>query len=278
VSEQGLGPDARKLIEQALREEVQADPGELARVRKRVLTVSVGVGALGSAGKTLALTGAGGSVGAASIVKAALLGASAAAVAVGLSSVFGLHEPRSVPEAGRPSAPEVTATATRIERPGPLETGASPASKIEGSGRATPTPHTPVAPAPRNLPEPAGETALPKRERAPMQGATPANVEPSRESDSDSSLLKEIALLEQVQVALRAGNGARALSLLDQNSPQPGSGQLGAERLAAEVFAACQAGDRERAARAARRFLQAYPATPASARVRASCAGPEAER
>ena len=100
----------------------------------------------------------------------------------------------------------------------------------------------------------------------------------SRESDSDSSLLKEIALLEQVQVALRAGNGARALSLLDQNSPQPGSGQLGAERLAAEVFAACQAGDRERAARAARRFLQAYPATPASARVRASCAGPEAER
>lgn len=75
-------------------------------------------------------------------------------------------------------------------------------------------------------------------------------------------------MLERVRRELRAGRGAQALALLDQTS---GGGQLGAERLAAEVFAACQAGRTERARRAAERFLRRYPAGALAARVRASC-------
>jgi hypothetical protein len=51
------------------------------------------------------------------------------------------------------------------------------------------------------------------------------------------------------------------------------NGQLRQERLAAEVFAACQTGQVTRAERAARRFLSEHPATPAGERIRASCAG-----
>jgi len=290
VTDEQLGREARELIEQALREEKQADPAELAQVRKRVLTVSVGVGALGSAGKTFAVPGA---IGAVSIMKAALLGASAAVVAVSLSSVLGLHEPAPAPNsapapapnsAPAPAAPERAQPAplepvvqmAPVEHQAALETGAAPtpqpvspppAARRSEGGSPVPAPIPPPLPAP---------TAEPQRESTDAPSANREGA--SSAAGSDSSLLQEIALLEQVQAALRAGNGARALSLLDQKSPASGSGQLGAERLAAEVFAACQVGDRQRAGRAARLFLQAYPATPASARVRASCAGEEAER
>ena len=282
MTDEQLGREARELIEQALREEKQADPAELAQVRKRVLTVSVGVGALGSAGKTFAVPGA---IGAVSIMKAALLGASAAVVAVSLSSVLGLHEPAPAPNsAPAPAAPERAQPApldpvvqmAPVEHQAALETGAAPtpqpvspppAARRSEGGSPVPAPIPPPLPAP---------TAEPQRESTDAPSANREGA--SSAAGSDSSLLQEIALLEQVQAALRAGNGARALSLLDQKSPASGSGQLGAERLAAEVFAACQVGDRQRAGRAARLFLQAYPATPASARVRASCAGEEAER
>ena len=265
-----LGQEARELIDQALREEEQVDPSELARIRKRVLTVGVGVGTLGSAGKTLAVQGAGTAVGAVAIVKATLLGASAAVVAVGLSS---LVTPRSAPRAPDP-APLVArspalAPAVRGEHTEGMVTGTAnvlPAELAAKSPTATSQSRTalPIA-APHSPPEraPDSTSVLPK----------PASDAPPATNGSDSSLLEEIALLERVQVALRAGNGAQALSLLDQSSAANGSGQLGSERLAAEVFAACQVGDRQRASRAARRFFRDYPKTPASDRVRASCAG-----
>lgn len=266
-----LGQEARELIEQALREEQQVDPGELARVRKRVLAVSVGVGTLSTAGKTFAMQGASTTVGAMAIAKAVLLGASAAVVAVRLSSWV---EPRSGQRALDPApltaaAPE-SATALRSEH-----------ARGAGTGTVNGLPAQPArSPAARNP----SRTALPvaplsSAEHAPASGSAgpkPATDAPPATNGADSSLLEEIALLERVQVALRAGDGARALSLLDRSPAEKGSGQLGSERLAAEVFAACQVGNRQRASRAARRFFQDYPATPASDRVRASCAGEDA--
>lgn len=261
-----LGREARELIEQALREEEHADPSELARIRKRVLAVSVGVGALGSASKTLAVQGTSTAIGAVSIVKAALLGAGAAVVAVGLSSVVRPQASLPAIEPAPRNAPAPAARVTHIEPTATVAASPAPSARalkapvaVGRSQGALP------ATAPRVAPERAHDStsALPKA----------LNDVPPSTSSGDSSLLEEIALLERVQAALRAGNGTHALTLLDQNSPS--SGQLGSERLAAEVFAACQVGDRQRASRAARQFFRDYPATPASARVRASCAGEE---
>jgi outer membrane protein assembly factor BamD (BamD/ComL family) len=93
-----------------------------------------------------------------------------------------------------------------------------------------------------------------------------------------AELAEELANLRRVQEALRAGRGAEALRLLDAGSSRLDQGQLRQERLAAEVFAACQSGEVERARRAARRFLDENPATPSAARLQSSCVGAELGR
>jgi hypothetical protein len=257
-----LSEEARELIDQYLREEVPADPVELARIRGRVLVISVGVsaGALGSAGKAMAVSGVSATLAGVSIMKAALLGATAAMVAIGLSSALEADLPR----AAAPTSSEASATSSAVP--------AKQANEIEGPPRPLAMPVAPptfasAAPA-QNARRSASE---PKRAVLGSSSAVPSDAPPS--AVPASALFEEVALLERVQSALRSGDGVRALDLLDQVALAPEAGQLGAERLAAEIFAACQTGDRERALRAARRFFRDYSSTPASARVRASCAG-----
>ena len=265
MNDDRLGREARELIEQALREEEQVAPVELARIRRRVLSVGVGVGALGSAGKTLAVPGTA-AVSAISVVKATLLGASAAVVALGLSSVV---TPKPVPNAAR-GQPAILAPAPSLLPRDPIQVSPENARVLEplAAEKATRPAVAPRSPPPSRMGT--------ESERPPAAVPTPPAAQQgaaSAANPSNSALLAEVALLERVQTALRSGAGAEALALLDQKLPR--SGQLGAERLAAEVFAACQAGDRGRARRAAQLFFQNYPGTPATARVRASCAGEE---
>ncbi|HEX6271825.1 MAG TPA: hypothetical protein VFZ53_02240, partial [Polyangiaceae bacterium] len=93
--------------------------------------------------------------------------------------------------------------------------------------------------------------------------------------EASAALHEEAALLQRVQQELRAGRGAEALRLLDASSERLERGQLRQERLAAEVLAACQTGDRARALQSARAFAAENPATPSAARLRGSCVGAE---
>jgi hypothetical protein len=269
VTDERLGREARELIEQALREESSADPSELARIRKRVLAVSVGVGALSSAGKSLAVPGAGAAIGAVSIMKAALLGASAAVLAVGLSSVLEREKPTTEGEPYPPSMPAPALRTAHVERAAGVEKSDAPAQERS----KVPV----VASQSQKASRAISAGTKPQRERESPGTSPSIRHDAPGLGSSDTSLLEEVALLERVQAALRAGDGAQALSLLDKNTSVSGSGQLGSERLAAEVFAACLVGNRARASRAARHFFQEYSATPASARVRASCAGEGSE-
>ena len=90
-------------------------------------------------------------------------------------------------------------------------------------------------------------------------------------------LSAELSLLTATQAALRDGRGAEALSLIDSYDRKFPGGQLLGERLAAEVFAACQVGDRARATRAAQRFSQRDSSSVLAGRVRRSCAFERAE-
>jgi hypothetical protein len=107
--------------------------------------------------------------------------------------------------------------------------------------------------------------------------AGPRHVSPSAEprdphgalGAGDGRLQAELAELENVQAHLRAGRGEAALELLDTRSD--GGTLLEEERMASEVLAACQAGQRDRARRAALAFLARAPGSLLANQVRNSC-------
>jgi hypothetical protein len=291
-----LGRDARELIERALRDEESADGVELARIRRRVLAAGASASVLGSAGKALAVLGKA-SVG--PILKAFGLGLALTVLALGIPTVLSKERPnRRVREPAHvqatPARPAQKNAAPTAEQPAvtpaapvpprsPVRANASPQLSAQA-----PHVQAPVAAGEPEVHAPSAEVLAPRTEFAPPANATTpraASSPPSNETYSTpraltppkpSTLVQELALLEKVQSELRAGHGAAALRLLDQSTP-PQGGQLQAERLAAEVFAACQMGDVARARASARAFLSRYASSPASARVRGSCAGEQVE-
>ena len=86
------------------------------------------------------------------------------------------------------------------------------------------------------------------------------------------SLGEETASLGEAQRALKQGDGARAVALLDELAARHPTGVLREERLAARVFALCAADRVEEAREAGKRFLEELPASVQAERVRASCA------
>ncbi|HET9953194.1 MAG TPA: hypothetical protein VFQ61_01755 [Polyangiaceae bacterium] len=317
----GLGPEARALIEQALRDEGSVDSMELARIRRRVLASTLGAGVIGATGEAAALKAPAALLGAGSLVKAALVGTAAAVLAFGISYVWvpppgaskvrpvapptavtgarKVHAtPASGPEEASSQSPSFSTTPSVIpessvisagggEVPRPAErapavdlphSNATSGHAQDSSGvrspRAESPPLDPLAnPAARSVGQtlPAGGSA-PMSRGSVLQDSALAGPGMPTPAIQPPSLVDELTLLERVQNELRAGQGEQALRLLDQDRARAGD-QLRAERLAAEVFASCQAGQLERARYAATRFLRQYPTTPAAARVRASCGG-----
>jgi pimeloyl-ACP methyl ester carboxylesterase len=83
-------------------------------------------------------------------------------------------------------------------------------------------------------------------------------------------LAEETALLASANAALRAGDGARALALLDDYDHRYPAGILREEVLATRIIARCEldAGDATSSADA---FLARHPRSPLAPRVRSSC-------
>jgi hypothetical protein len=94
-------------------------------------------------------------------------------------------------------------------------------------------------------------------------------------TDPGKSLVAETTLLEQVNAAINAGAGARALTLIGEYDRRYGSagGALQEERSAAEVLALCLTDRTEEAEARARAFLRTWPHSPLVRRIQASCAG-----
>jgi hypothetical protein len=119
-------------------------------------------------------------------------------------------------------------------------------------------------------------SGAPPKARVAVATAVAAPSEPS--ATPGSTLRAELELMSQVQTALRDNRGVRALSLLERYDDAFPRGQLGTERLAAEVFAACQVGDVARARRAATKFLQRDASSTLAERVKAACIDSERAR
>ncbi|HVY32313.1 MAG TPA: hypothetical protein VHB79_37510 [Polyangiaceae bacterium] len=236
------------MLEQARSEELPLAPDATHRAQlKRSLLQGV---ALGQAPISVAAAsvGAKGAVQVVPFVKGICVG-----LLLSGGVAVGAHQLSS---SGAPSAPVVVA-APSTNAPAPQQPAPTPLSTI------TPPSSTPTE-------APVSEQALPSA-KAANAASRPAPSEEIPEAPA-LALRAELELMTAAQTALRDGRAAESLAFLERYDRTFPGGQLLGERLAAEVFAACQLGDRARATRAATRFLQRDSGSLLAERVRRSCA------
>ena len=242
-----LNDEARALIRAARTDEQAPGGAHRARLRQKVL-------ARAAAGSVVTLLGE-------SVAQAGAHSlSSVVASSVGIGFGVGLVLAGAAPLAFSPSP-----AAHSVQAQAPT-----------GSGRAAPrrrvVPESALADGERPAPPWTAPVASASSRELSEVNAAPAPRRPSLVAPPESALRSELDLMARVQEALRDNQGARALLLIASYDARHPSGVLASERLAAEVFAACQTGDRARARRAADRFLAQDGASSLAARVRNACA------
>lgn len=184
----------------------------------------------------------------------------ASVVVVGVTAVVMTRTP-----AVEPPAPSVTATAPPapvVEPVEPSEPQAAPASPEEPvDPPSAVAPKKPVKRVKRQPPSSARSEPVPVPQpivTAPVAEPTPDELEAETQG------------LKEVQLALRANDPRRALTLLDQQDARFTRGQLKQEREGARVLATC-ATEPSAGAAAFERFRLAHPASPLLTRLKAAC-------
>lgn len=171
-----------------------------------------------------------------SIAEVAISAEPHAAGAPGVGAVEQETAKRAVPVASPPPEPAP-------EPPAVLPSVAAP---------SRPEARRAVAPARVSAP-PATSVDSAEAAPAPLQAA---------ERAAPSSLSDQLAQLQRARSALRSGQAAHALELLDTYQGQLDGQTFGAEATLLRIEALAATGQRERAAELARRFLHDYPNSP----------------
>jgi hypothetical protein len=247
-----LSDDTRSLIRDALAEERRPGHAHRNRLRRSVLARAATGGVVTLVGASVAK--ASGHSLLALVVNGVGLGFGAGLVLAGAAQLA--------------FAPKIQSDShENVAQPAPVRS-----VQVTSVGASVPDRALPVGPMTSAEPIDLDGSSQSKRrfvESAPSAAANAA---------SGSRLRAELDLMAQVQGALRDGHGAHALELIARYDAQHPSGMLQNERLAAEVFAACETGDRARAGRVARHFLARDSVSALAARVKNAClaAGDEA--
>jgi hypothetical protein len=271
-----LGPEARAIVGVA-RSADDPTPADRARLRGAVfaaIAAGSAVGAGGAASAAPAVAGAAKAAGAgalASISVAAKVG-----VAVAVAALVGagaLVATRPGAEASRaPSSSAVAVVAPPRVEPLASSSSAAPAVPVASpAARVEPAlePSVVASAAPRVAPKSAIARAAASAAPEPVAPPSPAPAAPV-----EDPLAVEARRLGEVQGALAAGDPARALSLVDEQSAAFSKGELAEERRAARVIALCKLGRVAEARAAADAFLRDHPGSPLADRVRAACPAP----
>jgi len=128
----------------------------------------------------------------------------------------------------------------------------------------------PLAPAPIVPPRAQVAETATDAEHAPKAPAT-AVADASPSADPASTLASEVHLLNGAQYWITAGDGPRALAIIDRYLAEHPRGALREELLAARVLALCLSGDHGAARSAARAFVANSPRSPQLPRLARSC-------
>ena len=124
------------------------------------------------------------------------------------------------------------------------------------------------------LPPPATAPAKPPLEEPPVVEprvvASVERVQPQqRPVRAPRSLAEQLEVLGQARAALRAGNGGRALTLLDEYAQRKNSVDMNAEAMLLRIEALQAVGQRDQANRLAQQLIKRYPDNPLADRARA---------
>jgi TolA-binding protein len=120
--------------------------------------------------------------------------------------------------------------------------------------------------------EPSPARRRPRPAPSPPEG--PEEDEPSPPA-ADATLHAEIALLRPAQKALRAGDHARALRLLDDHAKSFPRSVLAPERSLGRIQALCGLGRETEARQQIEAFGKKYPGSPLAGRVKKACPASE---
>jgi hypothetical protein len=125
-------------------------------------------------------------------------------------------------------------------------------------------PAHPVAPAPRPAAPRAVTSARASVPSAPADGAetAPRAAPQPAARAAPSSLGDQLAQLQRARAALRSGQAAQALELLDAYQSQLDGQAFGAEATLLRIEALAATGQKERAAESAQQFARDYPNSP----------------
>jgi hypothetical protein len=170
--------------------------------------------------------------------------------------------PAMAPDAHR-GVPAVTIEAMPLSTSDPSPAAAAAVVAEPASERAAETPAAAVEA------EPASERAAAQRAGAKSNGDPRAR---NRAAPRTASLARERQLIAAANRALRDGDAAGALRLLDRHAADFDDGVLVQERATARVLALCELGRVEAARAEAASLLARWPRSPHAARIRASCA------
>lgn len=243
-----LSPQARRVVDLA-RSADDPDAGTQARLERGLAArLAFGAGAAGTA--TALSTSATGST---------LPVAVKALVALGMTAGLGGGAWLGAEHLNLVAAPSPVASSVRA---------APPAARRPASQSAL---------APTSAPEP-DAPSLAASPTAPRAVTIPDRPRPDGDSTAKEALRSELdplqaetAALRTAQRALRSGDAALALELLDEQDRRFRAGSLQEERAAARVLAQCQAYGPDGVRGAADRFEQRYPQSALLARVRSAC-------
>jgi Tfp pilus assembly protein PilF len=100
----------------------------------------------------------------------------------------------------------------------------------------------------------------------------------TRSTDTLDLLREETAQLRQAQQALRGGQAARAMAMLDEQNRLFARGVLGQERMVTRILALCALGRRGEAQRLGAALERSSPRSPHLATLRNSCARQEPDQ
>jgi len=182
--------------------------------------------------------------------------------------------PRAPSEEVGPAAlaPPVVAPLPPVEPSRPQSSGASTAGTAaapaspSGARRSEHEAPAPDEPLLATRP-PAGEAVDARELHAAVPGS--AAEPPASAPAADPALAEEVAALQQVRIALAAGQPARALAALDAHDRRFPRGLLGIEAEVLRIEALARSGSAGVASARARRFIDAHPNTPYARRVQA---------
>lgn len=252
----GLGAESGALLE-AAREAEEPTLADRERVRRaiasRLVAGAAGLGVVTTAKSAVTAALVPGSTTKA-VVAALLVGA------VGVGAVWKATRPGALAPlatlAASPSWAGASSAAAHETSP-----ARAPGDTTQAPGVSSPLPVATTSHAPAIGPHPSLRAVS-----APGPGA-PLHRPPS------ADVAAEVRLLGEAHAAMRSGDEARAMALLDEHARRYPRGALGEEREAARIAALCALGRTSDARDAADAFLRSAPQSPLAGPVRASCGG-----